>query len=79
MPRRYSPFGDHEARRVTRGPDGFVRITLEKPLSLRPSVGEVGRLIKKFEKTRLMMKQMAKGKGRYAQAAARMMGGPGRP
>ncbi|MBP7096827.1 MAG: signal recognition particle protein [Spirochaetia bacterium] len=43
------------------------------------SVGEVGRLIKKFEKTRLMMKQMAKGKGRYAQAAARMMGGPGRP
>ena len=28
-----SPFGDHEARRVTRGPDGLVRITLKKPFS----------------------------------------------
>ena len=28
-----SPFGDHEARRVTPGPDGLVRITLKKPFS----------------------------------------------
>ncbi len=31
--RRPSPFGDHEAGRVTRGPDGLVRITVKKHFS----------------------------------------------
>ena len=39
------------------------------------SVAEVARLLKKFEKSRLMMKKMARGRGREAQALARMGGG----
>ena len=30
---RRSPLRDHEARRVTRGPGGLVRIKLKKPFS----------------------------------------------
>ncbi len=36
------------------------------------SVAEVARLLKKFEKTRTMMKKMARGRGREAQAWAKM-------
>ena len=39
------------------------------------SVAEVARLLKKFEKTRTMMKKMARGRGREAQAWAKMSGG----
>ncbi len=37
------------------------------------SVAEVARLLKKFEKTRTLMKKMSRGRGREAQAMARMM------
>jgi signal recognition particle subunit SRP54 len=37
------------------------------------SVAEVARLLKKFEKTRTLMKKMARGRGREAQAMARLM------
>ncbi len=42
------------------------------------SVAEVNRLLKKFEKTRLMMKKMVKNKGQMAQMA-KMMGQGGMP
>jgi len=38
------------------------------------SVAEVARLLKKFEKTRTLMKKMARGRGKDAQALARRMG-----
>ncbi|HRZ90569.1 MAG TPA: signal recognition particle protein, partial [Spirochaetia bacterium] len=42
------------------------------------SVAEVARLLKKFEKTRTMMKKMARGRGREAQAWAKMSVNGGR-
>ena len=39
------------------------------------SVAEVARLLKKFEKTRVLMKKMARGRGKEAQAISRRMGG----